>query len=320
MEKNFFSFGYLAILSGLFIVVSFLVYLTKGNNSKFLGQKLKLGALIIALTATLSCAPRQPMCYSQVAVTSNQFHLKSDREVAEKIIIETDKDKKINGEIKIRSGEEFSYIIYNWEKTKIQSGDIKPLDGKFDSLDEEFEIDVKEGLVSGNYTINFYKLPHKDLKSDTIPYKKVAFTALKENETDSFPVPKIEEAKIKARFQHLCYSPIMPMPGFTISKEDPSITSLEFKLKDSKIIHGEIRDVRGEDFSFRLEDKNNKVVQKGTIKPLDGKWDNKTEDYKLELDKNLKPGQYYIYLYEVSEKAQEKDISHFLKAVYIKII
>ncbi len=328
MKKDFFSFGYLILLSVTFLIISFLVYLTRGQNSKLLGHKLRLGALIIALTATISCSPSQPRYYEQVAV--NHFEIKSSRETPSTPVIETDKDKNIKGAINGPTVDTFSYLIYDWNKKVIQSGDIKPSDGKFNSAYEKFEIELKDVLPSGLYSIHFFPVSEKDRKDDMKSYMVVEFRALKSNEPDPSTITcyivippdnkDVKEPPLQPRFQHLCYSPVGIMPTIVLSKTDPSLTSQEFKQGENNVIKGEIRDVRGEDFSFRIEDRNSKLIQNGPIKPSDGKWDGKTEDYEIQLSNKLSPGEYAIYMFEVPEKEQDKDLSHFLNSYIIKIV
>ncbi|MCK4665227.1 hypothetical protein KAU33_00660 [Candidatus Dependentiae bacterium] len=174
MKKEILISIYIGILSGLFFLVSFLLYLTKGKNSNFLDQKLKLGALIIAMTVTISCAPRHTPCYEPVVI--NDFLITSDYRVHIENshnrlpIVEAEK-KVISGCISDRYGYEFSYILYDWNAKIIQSGDLKSSDGKFDETIEGFEIKLKKKLITGAYSINFYTVSEKDRKVETKPYK-----------------------------------------------------------------------------------------------------------------------------------------------------
>ena len=320
MKKEILISVYVGILSGLFLLVSLLLYLTGGKNQFLLGRKLKIGAVIITLTALVGCSGvSEPVrtCYKVVA----QDHVTVSFTYNDQDLIELKKgttDIILNGQIMRRTLKTFSFMVFDHDDKEILKGEIKPSDGQFDEETEDFIIKLPEDLKVGRYTLKLFRVSLKDLDKNQIdnPCNQMEFFII--GNLIETPIP---DEKLTPRYPHRCYSPVMPMPHFTISKVDPSKMYMEFDLKKNNIIKGEIRDVRGTEFSFRIEDKDRKLVQAGTIKPLDGKWNDKqTEDYQIELDKKLNPGQYIIYMFEVPKSKQEKNLSHFLNSFYIKII
>ncbi|MDD3626459.1 MAG: hypothetical protein PHV06_04000 [bacterium] len=313
MKKNYFIFGYLLLLSLLFIMISFLLWLTGGKNSRLLGQKLRFGALIISLTAAASCSGPpggEVTCYKQVP--DNSFRVISSREDSGRYIIQGKKDSKITIHLYQRTGEDFSYSILDEERKIMQTGKLLPVDGKFDSSKEDFEIVLEKDLKEGYYKLQFFDLS-KSNQDEEAP--KAIFDLVVKSEPEI-----INSEIISPRRVHMCYKPTTRRtPDFYLSKEDNSIRELEFKKEEKKIINGEIKTAGVEYFSYRLEDSKNIVIQKGDIFPKDGKWDGEKEEYMIELPEKIKPGQYYIYFYELKEEYQDKDISHFLTYYSIKI-
>ncbi len=66
-------------LTVLFAAVTLAVFLTKGKSKKWIAHKMKLGGLLLTLTA-VSCngGGEEAMCYSTVATNSFSMHSNSE--------------------------------------------------------------------------------------------------------------------------------------------------------------------------------------------------------------------------------------------------
>ena len=136
-------------LSIAFSVIALAVFLSKGKSKFWLSRKMKLGALLLTLTAVSqqSCAPVS--CYDPIE--PNQFNI--DNNGSSGINIDLNVDSKIYGSINEREGTTFSYNITD----SLQTENIIPTDGVFDSSTESFIIDVDTNIVTGNYYLQLYK-------------------------------------------------------------------------------------------------------------------------------------------------------------------
>jgi hypothetical protein len=98
MKKEIFIHTLLILLGLIFIIINLIVYFSKGNPC-FISKKLKVGAMIISLTALFSCGSPsnsnlKPDCYlpppPKNDYNKNQLKQKQDT------ILNTKKQKQIN--------------------------------------------------------------------------------------------------------------------------------------------------------------------------------------------------------------------------------
>ncbi|HNW50878.1 MAG TPA: hypothetical protein PKH79_07345 [Prolixibacteraceae bacterium] len=156
----------LVILSGAFLLVSFMLYLHKGKSAKWVARKMRIGGLILSLTTILNaCDPAQTAalidnnppwtCYLVGAPQEKQnvFYLKNTSDSI--ILLNRHNRYTIEGEIRKRTAETYSYAIYDFLDSIAQKDNIKAKDGSFDEKTEPFEIKVDNSL-KGKYLIRFY--------------------------------------------------------------------------------------------------------------------------------------------------------------------
>ena len=156
---------YIIVLSIVFVIISALVIITKGRTS-LLKKKLKIGAMIISLTAMVSgCGPGpQPMvlCYEMVLPDcfeiSESKYVNDEDYVGEEISVDLSLNAILKGTIIYREAKEFSFIIADTKNTIKQRGEISPYDGEFDSETEKFEIAVDPEIPSGIYYLHLYNV------------------------------------------------------------------------------------------------------------------------------------------------------------------
>ena len=169
LKKELFIPLILAGLSLIFFIVCFLVFITRGNNSYFIKKKLKVGAMILALTAIVypeSYSYAQTIkCY--VKPPSNVFFLDQNKT---EINIDLSKSNILAGKINFRKGTVFSYKVTDEKDNVKQVDNIKALDDKFDEFEEAFQIKVSDYLPSGKYYIYFYSLKKEDQNAENTNY------------------------------------------------------------------------------------------------------------------------------------------------------
>ncbi len=82
-----------------------------------------------------------------------------------------------------------------------------------------------------------------------------------------------------------------------------SANGIELNLDTGNVLNGTISSIQGKDFSFSVSDSLGRKYQKGSI--LFDSLTNFTENFKIALDKSLKPGKYTIKLFTTSQAGQD---------------
>jgi hypothetical protein len=155
MKKELYIPLILIGLSVAFVVVSFLLWLSRGNDS-LLKKKLRIGAIILSLTGTaVGCGGCGETCY--LKIPDNQFYLEDHGSVG-RIELDMSATNKLTGMIRHRIDEDFWYLIRKQNGEEIQRGNVEPLDGAYDESEEEFEILVRIDIATGEYELEFYLL------------------------------------------------------------------------------------------------------------------------------------------------------------------
>jgi hypothetical protein len=138
-------------LSAAFIVVSFLVWITRGKDS-LLKKKLRIGALILSLSGVgsgcwaVSCYETLPYDYFTLEGMDFNGEIELDLTVS----------NILRGKIEQRHSQEYWFLIAGQDSAEIQTGTLEALDGAFNENTEEFEIAVRSDIPSGRYELYFY--------------------------------------------------------------------------------------------------------------------------------------------------------------------
>ncbi len=143
------------VLTVVFAFVSFAVFLSHGKSSFWLSKKMKIGALLISLTVITQQSCIVATCYDPVPPN----YLEVDGiNYNDTLNIDLQINNSIPGTIFLNEGgKDFSFNITDSTKTDtIQRGNILPLDGIFNSSNEDFEIKVDTNLQSGIYCLNLF--------------------------------------------------------------------------------------------------------------------------------------------------------------------
>ena len=160
MKREIWIIIQLGILFFVFGVVSILVYFTNGHNRRLLIQKLRIGAIIVSLTAVITggCTAINPppKCYVPVITEDPIIIIDLEpKKTTQKINVSD--DRIIKGQIPYRQDKKYSYRILNEQGQVVQEGEIKPSDKVLASVNVSFQIKLDEKLKPELYFIYFYE-------------------------------------------------------------------------------------------------------------------------------------------------------------------
>lgn len=147
------------IFSIIFAIISMFVFFSKGKSKYWLTKKMKIGAVLLSLSAMTiqnSCRPPFVTCYEQVM--PNQIYVETDS--LGNVNLNITESNKLNGKIFVRESDEFSYNITDTalNASVLFKGNISPSDGIYDSTEENFFIEIDTSISEGKYVISFYPL------------------------------------------------------------------------------------------------------------------------------------------------------------------
>lgn len=149
-------------LTCLFAIISVAVYFTKGKSKFWLSKKIKIGALLLTVSAIIpsSCCYDDGYGYPNIprfSITTTGF--------SDVPYVNLNTESTIKGTIHDRTGTNFYFSITDTLYTDtLQFEKILPLDGAFDSDKENFIIEIDENTKTGLYSLNFYtKLEHEPI-------------------------------------------------------------------------------------------------------------------------------------------------------------
>jgi len=139
-------------LTILFAGVCIAVFFSNGKSKKWVARKMKIGGLLLTLTAASCNGGGEVMCYETVA--PNSMWIEGTR--LDSIEISLDTNNVLNGQISSLDGTDFSFRVSDTNKTVMQRGNLLPSDGKFDQFNEAFKIELDKNLQPGTYLLNLY--------------------------------------------------------------------------------------------------------------------------------------------------------------------
>ena len=161
MKKELYLPLVLIGLSAAFIVVSLLVWITRGNDS-LLKKKLRIGAMILMLTGTaVGCNCTEVTCY--IGTRPNMVYFDDGTTMDGEIHLDLNIGNIVTGTIESPSSPVYTFQILDDEDVIIDRGPIEAIDGKYDDRLEAFELSVREDITSGTYDLNFYMASEEDL-------------------------------------------------------------------------------------------------------------------------------------------------------------
>lgn len=142
-------------LSLLFAIVSAAVYFSKGKSKKWVARKMKIGAILLTLSAS-SCEKggNGPLVTCYDPVIPNTINL--DAYTSEKLEIKLDTNNVLSGTIYEVTKSEFSFAVVDGSSTNVQQGALTPADGSFDSNTEVFSLALDTELTPGLYDLKLF--------------------------------------------------------------------------------------------------------------------------------------------------------------------
>jgi hypothetical protein len=149
----------LAALSLVFIITCVALYLHNGKSAKWVARKMKVGGIMLSLTAILSaCDPTQvndePEITCYMVASSNLIIVETDS--TNTITLDLPNKQTIEGEIMSRVSNKFCFTVLDSTERVVQKENISALDGAFDESEEHFKITIDNKLANGNYSLKFY--------------------------------------------------------------------------------------------------------------------------------------------------------------------
>ncbi|MDF1550453.1 MAG: hypothetical protein P1P88_21710 [Bacteroidales bacterium] len=140
-------------LTILFAGICAAVFLSNGKSKKWISRKMKIGGLLLTLTAA-SCngGGGEVMCYETVATNSIWIEGTGQNGIE----IKLDTSNVLSGQISGLDGTDFSFKISDSENKPLQRGNLIPNDGKFDQFYEAFKIELDKNLQPGNYLLDIF--------------------------------------------------------------------------------------------------------------------------------------------------------------------
>lgn len=140
-------------LTLLFAGVSLAVFFSNGKSKKWVARKMKIGSLLLTLTAA-SCngGGGEVMCYETVAI--NNIWMENLGENGIEIMLDT--GNVLTGHLTGAQDSVYSFRIIDKNDQVFQKGELIAKDGKFDHLDDVFNIELDKNLEAGDYLLHMF--------------------------------------------------------------------------------------------------------------------------------------------------------------------
>jgi hypothetical protein len=157
MNKNEWIAPVLIIgLTCVFALVSAMVYLSKGRSAWWISKKMRIGALLITLTAvsTQSCEEAVRTCYDPAPGNYFKFDY-TEPEIG--VVVDMNRTNWITGILYDRTFTDYSFSVTDTAGTDtLQVGEVIPTDGKFNSSREQFIIELDRDLPGNLYYLSIF--------------------------------------------------------------------------------------------------------------------------------------------------------------------
>ena len=195
MKKEILTPVAVVALSVVFVLLSALVTASKGRSPWLIKKKLRIGALLLMLTGlaiggsacSVTCytpgfdpdgnlldgngrdggdlqdggdfmdGGEVIACYVDARPDSMHGSILVEGEASGAwITIDLASDPVLSGVVGIPSPGEYSYLVADAEEIEVQRGPLEASDGAFDVPGDEFEITLRQDLISGDYKLYLY--------------------------------------------------------------------------------------------------------------------------------------------------------------------
>lgn len=156
-------------LTFLFAGICVVVFLSNGKSKKWIARKMKIGGLLLSLTA-VSCNGGSgggvETCYVQAMI--NDFEL--DAYIGQAVEVNLDSSNVITGKIYEINGDKFSFSVFDKNESELQTGNILITDGNIDNNIENIHFKLNKELKPGNYYLKLYDVPI-EVQKDSHPVR-----------------------------------------------------------------------------------------------------------------------------------------------------
>ncbi len=155
-RKGIFGFPVLAVIATAFLLVSLLVYLSRGRPG-LIRAKLKLGALLLGLTGTLgSGCGTTPFTTCYLPAPREMMQIEFEVVDDWGVVLDLDQGHQLHASLNYREHDAFAFRILNEEGTELQRGEILPADGAYDSSWEDCILEIDENLPLGQHWLDLH--------------------------------------------------------------------------------------------------------------------------------------------------------------------
>ena len=171
MENKYVMPFTIAGLTAAFAIISFLVYITKGNNAYFLKKKLRIGALLLSLTAvTTGCNDNVVTCYAPLPGEEITLNSGSPAGSHGELVLNLSKTDTVQGTIFRRYSSKYSFQLATVRDSILQRENISALDGAFDEPTESFNITLRRDLDTGYYHLKIFDAGIDSISEHTLTH------------------------------------------------------------------------------------------------------------------------------------------------------
>jgi hypothetical protein len=113
-----------------------------------------------------------------------------------------------------------------------------------------------------------------------------------------------------------CYSPA-PSNRIYVDKGILSSDTILINNTGTDVITGNISNRSGETFSYAVLDSSDRIITKANFLPVDGTFNESTEEFSIKLNTSLSPGKYKLNFYEFPADSIES--GYILRSYFLKI-
>jgi hypothetical protein len=158
----------LLCFSSIFVIITFLVFLTGGKNKYLVAKKLKMGAIIIGLTSIVNGCRPMVSCYrASMPDLSPVITTNESKNIMGRIILKSD-DKEINFNCAYLFVEDISYRLFKGDKSVYEDSCCLVKNNQKTSL----IVSLPEGLNNGNYSLKIFTVKVSEISKNTVPIKE----------------------------------------------------------------------------------------------------------------------------------------------------
>ncbi len=159
---------FIVLLSVVFAMVSLVVILTSGKSKFWVSKKMKIGAVLLTLSAVVSCnnaGNGTVTCYDMPE--PNNMWIENADYQTNTINLNLDTSNELSGSIFSRVADKYSFVIKDTIDNRLQIDNISALDGNFDGESEQFKINIDKKIPSGIYVLELYSFDKSEQDSNS---------------------------------------------------------------------------------------------------------------------------------------------------------